>query len=56
MTREIAGKTCYCHTCGKWFNPLGIMNHRRSHLNRGETVKITFTHGDTYTYSPRTAA
>lgn len=44
-------KTCYCHTCKKWFDPLGIMNHRKAHRVRKQDCKITFTHGDTYSYN-----
>lgn len=43
-------KNCYCHTCDKDFHYLGITMHRLAHKNRREDCKITFTHGDTYTY------
>ena len=41
-------KNCYCHTCEKSFHYLGIARHRRSHLDRGESCEITYTHGDRY--------
>lgn len=44
------GKTCHCQTCDKWFDPLGIAVHRKSHKKRGEDVKITFTNGNTYSW------
>lgn len=40
-------KNCYCHNCKRWFHALGIMNHRKKHLNAGEEVRITYTNGDT---------
>lgn len=43
---------CYCHTCEKPFHPLGVMMHRKAHLNRGETCVIEYTHGDTFTHAP----
>jgi len=53
MGRRIYGKTCFCHTCGKYFSYLGIARHRTAHLERGEACKITYTYGDTYTYEPK---
>lgn len=43
-------KTCYCHTCEKSFHYLGINRHRAMHRDRKEDCKITYTHGDTYTF------
>lgn len=43
-------KNCYCHTCEKDFHYLGITMHRLGHKNRKEKCKITFTHGDTYSW------
>lgn len=40
-------KTCYCHTCKRWFHYLGITRHRAAHRTRKEYCKITFTYGDT---------
>lgn len=40
-------KEIYCHNCDRWFNYLGIANHRKKHLNNGEEVKITYTDGTT---------
>ena len=48
VTRE---KNCYCHTCKKDFHYLGIARHRMGHQNRKEDCKITFTHGDTQSWS-----
>ena len=48
-----SNKTCYCHNCDRYFDPLGIMNHRKAHLVRGETVTITYTHGNTHTHEPQ---
>jgi hypothetical protein len=39
-------KTCYCHTCGKWFHYLGITRHRAMHLDKREDCVITFTNGN----------
>ena len=49
VTRD---KNCFCHACAMDFHYLGIAKHRRAHLDKGETVKITYTHGDTYTHTP----
>lgn len=40
-------KDCYCHNCKKWYHHLGIARHRAKHRDRGETVKITLSGGDT---------
>jgi len=45
VTRE---KTCYCHTCKRYFHWLGITRHRAAHRERKEDCKITYTNGDTY--------
>lgn len=44
-------KDCYCHTCDKDFHPMGIASHRAGHRRRKEDCKITFTNGDTFSYS-----
>lgn len=44
--------SCYCHNCEKDFHPLGIMRHRKMHIERREVVVITYTGGDTYKHSP----
>ncbi len=41
-------KECYCQTCDKDFNYLGIASHRASHRRRGEDCIITYTNGETY--------
>jgi len=38
----------YCHTCERYFDPLGIASHRAAHRRRNETCRITYTNGDTY--------
>ena len=43
-------KTCYCHTCGRWFHYLGIAKHRQAHQKRGQDCKVTYTNGDTWTH------
>lgn len=48
VTRD---KNCYCHTCKRAIHYLGITNHRKSHKNRKTDCKITFTHGDTWSYN-----
>jgi len=48
--RTPVGQTCYCHTCKKKFNYLGIARHRVAHKERNEDCVITYTHGDTYEY------
>jgi hypothetical protein len=52
MNREHS-KTCKCQTCGKWYDPLGIMMHRKGHKNRQELCVIRYTHGDTYIHDYR---
>ena len=44
-------KNCYCHTCDKWFHYLGINSHRAMHKRRKEYCRITYTHGDTYSFN-----
>lgn len=48
-------KTCKCHTCNRWFHPLGIMRHRAMHRDRQEDCRITYTHGDTWLHEVNTA-
>ena len=40
-------KYCYCHSCDKYFHWLGITRHRAMHRDRRESVKITYTKGNT---------
>lgn len=40
-------QTCFCRTCDRWFNPLGIMSHAAMHRRKGEDCTITYTHGNT---------
>lgn len=40
-----------CHTCKRYFHPMGIARHRAAHKDKGESCTITFTHGDTYRYN-----
>jgi hypothetical protein len=42
--------SCYCHTCKKEFHYLGIARHRAKHRDNKEDCKITFSHGDTYSW------
>jgi hypothetical protein len=51
--RVTRAKECYCHTCDKYFHYLGITRHRAMHRDRHEKCKITFTHGDTYSWDYR---
>ena len=41
---------CYCHTCKKDFQSNGIARHRAMHRDKKQDCKITFTHGDTYSW------
>lgn len=41
-------KLCYCHTCKKYYQSLGIMRHRAMHRDKREDCEITYSHGDTY--------
>jgi hypothetical protein len=41
-------KDCYCHTCKKSFNHLGIARHRAFHRDKRENCKITYSSGNTY--------
>lgn len=34
---------CYCHTCKRSINSLGVMMHRKAHRVRGEDCKITYS-------------
>lgn len=43
-------KDCYCHTCDKEFNSLGITRHRAMHRDRQEDCKITYKDGKTLNY------
>lgn len=40
-------KYCYCHTCDKEFNSLGIARHRAMHRDKKEDCKITYKNGET---------
>lgn len=44
--RARLSKDCYCYTCAKSFNYLGIASHRASHRRRREDCTIMFTYGD----------
>ena len=44
--RARLSKDCYCYTCGRAFNYLGIASHRASHRRRCEDCTIMFTYGD----------
>jgi hypothetical protein len=50
-TKRRKGGLCYCHTCDRDIHSLGIMGHRAAHRRRGENCKITFSTGDTYSYT-----
>jgi hypothetical protein len=41
---------CYCHTCERDFDSMGIARHRAMHRDKKEDCKITFTKGDTWFY------
>jgi len=43
-------KTCYCYTCRKWFDPLGILRHRAMHRDKRENCTIKYTHGNVSEY------
>jgi len=43
-------RTCYCHTCNRYFHWLGINSHRAAHRNRGEICTITYSRGNTVTF------
>jgi hypothetical protein len=40
---------CYCHTCGKSFNYMGIARHRAMHRDKREDCTITYSNG-TFTH------
>lgn len=46
---------CRCHNCKRRFDSLGIARHRKAHLDRGESVKITYSTGKTYRHEPKAA-
>nr|DAR75471.1 MAG TPA: hypothetical protein [Caudoviricetes sp.] len=39
-------KDCYCYTCDREFNYLGIARHRAAHRDRHEDCTIRFTYGN----------
>lgn len=39
-------KECYCVTCDKEFNSLGIARHRAMHRDRRETCTIVYKNGE----------
>jgi len=41
---------CYCHTCDRYFHPLGIMMHRAMHRTKGENCTITYGDGSQKTH------
>lgn len=43
-------KDCYCYTCDREFNYLGIANHRASHRRRREDCTIELTYGNIRTW------
>lgn len=38
---------CYCHTCKRWFDSLGIASHRASHRRKSENCEIKYKNGQT---------
>lgn len=40
-------KNCYCFTCDRFFNALGIARHRAMHRDRRENCRIGYTDGRT---------
>ncbi len=44
-------KDCYCHTCQREFNHMGIAKHRATHRNKKENCRITYSNGDTWTHA-----
>lgn len=53
MGIRINEATCYCHTCRRHFNYLGIARHRKSHLDAGQEARITYTGGETKVHWPK---
>ena len=43
--------TCYCHTCKRAFQSLGIARHRAMHRDKDEYCEITYGSGETYCYN-----
>ena len=41
---------CYCYTCKKNFNSLGIARHRAMHRDKEEYCKIQLSTGKLYEY------
>ena len=44
----MSDKTCYCHTCKRWFHHMGIARHRAMHRDKAQNCEITFSDGETY--------
>lgn len=44
-------KNCYCFTCDKEFNRLGIARHRAMHRDKKENCKIIFEDGRVVNYT-----
>jgi hypothetical protein len=47
---------CYCHTCGIYYNHIGIARHRAAHRDRDENCEITYSTGLTYEHKYGLAA
>lgn len=43
-------KDCYCKTCDKDFNHLGIARHRAMHRKKREDCKIVYSDGSEVSY------
>ena len=43
-------KDCYCYTCEKDINHLGIARHRAMHKHKNQYCKIMFSTGAVYEY------
>jgi len=48
---NINKKRCFCYTCGRYFNYMGIARHRSMHRDKKEDCKIRYTNGDVFLYA-----
>ena len=44
---------CYCETCDKLYNSLGIARHRAMHRDKKELCVIKYSGGETYEHDYR---
>jgi len=51
MRNRDTSKNCYCYTCKKEMNSLGVARHRAMHRDKKEKCRIQMSDGNTYTWN-----